>query len=188
MIYRLHPMQLAHSTTFEWSAASHKWEPTAMTMPAVEAHINVQNQDESHVMISNFNDITPANSDNGLCWDSTWYNERRTELPVKSVRSRLQSRNTNTLQPSHDGNRQSIRWWSRRRSNECSKTADSRVRSVKSYRQVKSPPEGSLPRHAPKSRLRVNQDSIEVAYWEHNHEVDRMVTEAEFERWFPSQW
>ena len=72
MIYRQRPVQLAHSTTFKWSPASHKWEPTAMTMPGAEAHINVQNQDVSHVMIDDFTDITPANSDNGLCRDSTW--------------------------------------------------------------------------------------------------------------------
>jgi len=34
----------------------------------------------------------------------------------------------------------------------------------------------------------VNQDSTEVAYRERNHEVDRMVTEADFERRLPSQW
>ena len=31
-----------------------------MTMPGAEAHINVQRQDESHVMIDYFTDITPA--------------------------------------------------------------------------------------------------------------------------------
>ena len=70
------------------------------------------------------------------------------------------------------------------------KEGDSRVRSVMSYRQGNSPPGGSLPRHAPTSQprsqprslLRVDQDSTEVVYREREHEVDRMVTEADFER------
>ena len=70
------------------------------------------------------------------------------------------------------------------------KQGDSRVRSVKSYRQVNSPPGGSLPRHTPtslprcrpRSLLRVDQDSTEAAYRERNDEVDRMVTEADFHR------
>jgi len=33
----------------------------------------------------------------------------------------------------------------------------------------------------------VDQDSTEAAYRERNHEVDRMVTEADFERRLPSQ-
>jgi hypothetical protein len=70
------------------------------------------------------------------------------------------------------------------------KERDSHVRSVMSYRQVNSPPGGSLPRHAPtslprsrpRSLLRVEQDSTEVAYRERNDEVDRMVTEGDFQR------
>jgi hypothetical protein len=94
-----------------------------------------------------------------------------------------------TLLPSQDGNQQSMMQKSsteQRTFNE----GDSRVRSVKSYRQVNSPPGGSLPRHAPtslprsrpRSLLRVDQDFTEVAYRERNHEVDRMVTDADFER------
>ena len=56
-----------------------------------------------------------------------------------------------TLPPRPDGNWQSI--WSRRRSNEYSKEGDSHVRSVKSYRQVKSQHGGSLPRHVPTSQM-----------------------------------
>jgi hypothetical protein len=33
----------------------------------------------------------------------------------------------------------------------------------------------------------VDQESPETAYWERTHEVDKMVTEADFERWLPSQ-
>jgi len=56
-----------------------------------------------------------------------------------------------TLLPSHNGNGQSI-WRSRRRSNEfLKKQEDSRVKPVTTYRQVKSPPGGSLPRHTPAS-------------------------------------
>ena len=107
------------------------------------------------------------------------------------------------------------------------KEGDSRVRPVKSYRQVKSPRGGSLPRHAPRIRPRgsqprratrsrpksptdklkahreavyrgkyrevnrqvyrevyreVDQESTEAAYQERNHEVDLMVTDADFER------
>ena len=36
-------------------------------MPGAEAHIAVQSQDESHVMIDYFTAITLANSDDGLC-------------------------------------------------------------------------------------------------------------------------
>jgi len=57
-----------------------------------------------------------------------------------------------TLLPCHDGNRQSI-WRSLRRSNESSKEGDSRVRSVKSYRQVKSPP--SSPTDKSKAHVQV---------------------------------
>jgi len=128
-----------------------------------------------------------------------------------------------TLLPSHDGNRQSIRWRSRRRSNKYSKEGDSRVFMIN--RQVKSPPGGSLPRHAPtrlqrsptdksKAHLeavcrdthrqvyqevlptsqkyadrhlyQVDPDSTEAAYRERNHDVDQMVTEADFQRRLPS--
>jgi hypothetical protein len=73
------------------------------------------------------------------------------------------------------------------------KEGDSRVKSVKSYRQVKSPPGDSLPRHAPtslprsrlRSLLRVDQDSTEAAYRERTYEVDRMFTEADFQRQLP---
>jgi hypothetical protein len=71
----------------------------------------------------------------------------------------------------------------------CQKGRDSRVRSVKSYRQVKSLPGGSLPRHAQRlyrkvdrQVYQVDQDATEAAYGERNHEVDRIVTEAGFER------
>ena len=77
------------------------------------------------------------------------------------------------------------------------KEGDSRVRSVKSYRPVKSPP--SSPTDKSKAHLeavyrdmhrqvyQVDQDSTEAAYRERNHEVDRMVTEADFQRRLPSQ-
>jgi hypothetical protein len=42
-------------------------------MPGAEAHINVQSQDEDHVMMNYFSDVTAANSDDGLCLDSTLY-------------------------------------------------------------------------------------------------------------------
>jgi hypothetical protein len=44
---------------------------TAVMIPGAEAHIAVQSQDEIHVMIDYFTDITLANSDDGLCLDST---------------------------------------------------------------------------------------------------------------------
>jgi len=64
---------------------------------------------------------------------------------------------------------------------------DSHVRLLKSYWGVKSPPEGSLPRHTPKTLLTVNIDSTEVSFQEHLYEVDRMVTEEEFKWWLLSQ-
>ena len=71
-----------------------------LTMPGAEDHIIVQSQDEIYMMIDYFTNVTLANSDEIL---------------------RLQSRLMITLLPSLDGNRQSIRWRSRRRSNKFSK-------------------------------------------------------------------
>jgi len=50
-----------------------------------------------HVMIDYFTDITLANSDDGLCLDSTLRSKGRTELHVESQRDY-----------NYDGNRQSI--------------------------------------------------------------------------------
>jgi len=143
-----------------------------VTMPGAEDHIIVQSQDEIYVMIDYLTNVTLANSDNEIL--------------------RLQSRITITLLPSRDGNRPSIRWRSRRRSNKFSKEGDSRVRPAKSYRQVKSPRGGSLPKHAPRSRPRTIPRSRPRFYWsrlwgEHTYEVDRIVTEADFDRWLPNQ-
>jgi len=70
-----------------------------------------------------------------------------------------------------------------------SKVGDSHVYMIKSYRQVKSPPGGSLLRHTPISLPRihwqvykVDQDSTEAACQEGNHEVDQMVTEVDYQR------
>jgi len=54
------------------------------------------------------------------------------------------------------------------------KEGDSRVYTIKSNRQVEAHQE-------------VDQDSTGAAYRERNHEVNRMVTEADFERRLPSQ-
>ena len=101
-----------------------------------------------------------------------------------------------TLLPSHDSNRQSIWWRSRRRSNEMSKEGDSRVYTIKSYWQVKSPPTGCLPRQAPtnlqvvdrqlcgevhRQVYEVDQHPTGAASREQNQEVDLMVTEADFQ-------
>jgi len=43
----------------------------AMTMPEAEAHINVQSSNESDGMIDDFTNINLANTDDGLCRDST---------------------------------------------------------------------------------------------------------------------
>jgi hypothetical protein len=77
-------------------------------MPGAEAHSIVRSQDGIHVMIDYFTDFTLANSDDGLCLESTLRSESRTELRVESQRLRLQSQIMITLLPSHDGNRQSI--------------------------------------------------------------------------------
>jgi hypothetical protein len=105
-----------------------------VTIPGAEDHIIVQSQEEIYVMIDCFANVTLANSDDEIL--------------------RLQSRITIIQLPSRDGNRQTIRWRSRRRSNKFSKEGDSRVRPAKSYRQVKRPREDSLPKHAPTSRPR----------------------------------
>jgi len=56
MICRQCPMQLASilppSNCHEWA----RWELTALMIPAAEAHITVQCQDEIHVIINNFTD------------------------------------------------------------------------------------------------------------------------------------
>jgi len=69
------------------------------------------------------------------------------------------------------------------------KQGDRHVKSVKPYRQVKSPPRGSLLRHAPRVYRdvdrqvhQIDEDATEATYRERNLEVDRMVTEADFER------
>ena len=73
------------------------------------------------------------------------------------------------------------------------KGRDSRVNTIKSYRQVESLPRGSLPRHAPRvyrevdrQVYQVDQAATEAAYQARTYEVDRMVTEADFERRLPS--
>jgi len=54
-----------------------------VTMPGVEAHSIVRSQDGIHVMIDYFTDFTLANSDDGLCLESTLQSESRTELRVE---------------------------------------------------------------------------------------------------------
>ena len=85
---------------------------------------------------------------------------------------------------------------SRHRATNFQKEWDRCVRSVKSYWQVKSPPGGSLPRHAPtslprnqpRSLLGVDQDSTKAAYRECTYEVNRMVTEVDFARRVNAQY
>jgi len=136
MIYRPRPMQLACSTTFEWSPASHKWEPTAMTMPGAEAHINVQRQDESHVMIDYFTDITPAKFRRWSMTETQLYevkaepnsvsnhrdDDYNPELRLHSTEPWWQS-TTNMMQKSSTEQR-------------IFNEGDSRVYTIKSYRQV----------------------------------------------------
>ena len=63
------------------------------------------------------------------------------------------------------------------------------MRTVKPYRQVKSPQGGSLLRHTARvyrevdrQLYQVDQHSTEAADGEHTYEVDQTVTEADFER------
>jgi hypothetical protein len=55
-------------------------------MPGAEAHNIVRSQDGIHVMIDYFTDFTLANSDDGLCPESTLRRECQTELRVESHR------------------------------------------------------------------------------------------------------
>jgi hypothetical protein len=101
-----------------------------------------------------------------------------TELRVEPERFQLQSRTTNEPQyqfgdPSYTTT--APRWQStidmKKLSTEqriFKKEGDSRVRSVKSYRQVKSPPGGGLLRHAPTSLPKVDRPVCR----ERNHEAD----------------
>ena len=141
MIYRSRPMQLAHSTTFEWLPASHKWEFMAMTIPGAEAHIIVQSQDDIHVIIDYFTDRFRWRSmprlnfvqvhirdGHGLMTGSllTTRKPNRIICPIRDYDYDLESPmnpNSNseiqvTLLPSHKGNQQLIWWRSRLRSNE----------------------------------------------------------------------
>ena len=91
-----------------------------------------RNQEGIHVMVDYLTDFTLANSDDGLCLETTLWSESRTELRVKSQRSRLQCQIIIILLPSHDGNQQSI-WWRRsRRSNQFSKVGDNHLYIIKS--------------------------------------------------------
>jgi hypothetical protein len=58
-----------------------------MTMPGAEAHIIVRSQGGIDVMIDYFTDITLANSDDGLCLDSTF-------LQTKQKQNRITCRIT----------------------------------------------------------------------------------------------
>jgi hypothetical protein len=91
--------------------------------PRTEDHIIVESQDKIYLMIDYFTNVTLANSDDEI-------------LP-------LQFRITITLLPSRDSNQQSIRWRSRRRSNEFSKkreivVSDQPSSTDKSKAQVES--------------------------------------------------
>jgi hypothetical protein len=66
MIHGQCPMQLA-SILPPLSGHGECYMRTTVMMPGAEADINVQSQDESHVMIDYFTDITLAKSDDGLC-------------------------------------------------------------------------------------------------------------------------
>ena len=54
-----------------------------VTMPGADAHSIVRSQHGIHVMIDYFADFTLANSDDGLCLESTLRSECRTELRVE---------------------------------------------------------------------------------------------------------
>jgi len=93
-------------------------------MPGAEAHINVDSQDRAKWWWT-FPDITPANSDDDLCRDSTVRSESRITARLQLCAESPINPNSNleiqvTLLPSHDGNRQSI-WWSCQPRNEFSK-------------------------------------------------------------------
>ena len=112
------------------------------------------------------------------------YNETRTKLRIKSpINPNINSEMEVTLLPSHDGNRRSIWWRSCWRSNKFSKEGDSLAYTIKSYREVRSPPAGSQPRHPPTSLTR----SRTAACRERNDKVNRMVNEADFERLLSNQ-
>jgi hypothetical protein len=79
-----------------------------VTMPGAEAHIVVQSQDETHVMIDSPY-LTLANPDDGLYLESTLRNQSQTELRVEApMKPNSNSEIEVTLLPSHDGNRQLI--------------------------------------------------------------------------------
>jgi hypothetical protein len=111
-----------------------------MTMPGAEAHIIVRSQGGIHVMIDYFTDIALANSDDGLCLDSTF-------LQTKQKQNRITCQITETTITilNHNYTATKLRWQSTidmmmKSSTEqrIFKEGDSRVYTIKSYRHVEA--------------------------------------------------
>jgi len=87
--------------------------------------------------------------------------DKRSQRPPKSRDEGFRiNRRSTKRRTERDHQRSTEPWWqsttdlslSRRWSNELKKGGDSHVYTIKSYRQVESPPAGSLLRHTPRSR------------------------------------
>jgi hypothetical protein len=160
-----------------------------MTMPGAEAHINAQSQDESHVMIDYFTDITlpiptmvsaetqlyktkaePNYVSNHRDYDYNPESQLHCNLATMAINNRYDDEVV-------DGATNFQREIAvSTRSNPTDKSKPTESQSTKTHREV----DRDVYRE-------VDQDSTEAAYRERNHEVDQMVTEADFERRLPSQ-
>jgi len=169
MTYRPCLMRLAHSTTLKSSPASHmrtdgyddaKGEGShhcpKSRQGAVAIDIEIESIGTPHTTAEQVRIVTGQRAmqkdDRSRRKIVCRCSESRTKLRIESpINPNINSEIEVTLLPTANAKRQSIWWWSRRRSNEFSEEGDSRVYTIKSYRQVKSPPGGGLPRHAPTS-------------------------------------
>jgi len=94
-----------------------------------------------------------------------------------------------TLLLSHNGNRQSI-WWRRGQpSNEFSKGRCNHLYTNKSYQQLQAHREAMYwdMHQVDRQVYLVNHDSTETTCRERNHEIDRRVTDVDFQTWLPNQ-
>jgi len=152
-----------------------------MTMPGAEAHINAQIQDESHVMIDYFTDIT---------------------LPIPTMVSAETQLYKTQAEPNYVSNHRDYDYNPELQLH-CNLATmainngydDEVVDGATNFQREialstrSNPTDKSKPTESQstKTHQEVDQDSTEAAYQERNHEVDRMVTEADFERRLPSQ-
>jgi len=152
-----------------------------MTMPGAEAHINAQNQDESHVMIDYFTDITlpipmmvsaetqlyktkaePQYVSNHRDYDYNPESQLHCNLAMMVINNRYDDE---VVHGAHNFQRE-IGVATRSNPTDMSKPTESQC--TKTHREFD-----------PEVHGEVDQDSTEGTYQQRKHEVDQMVTEAD---------